>query len=118
MSQGDRARCENTNQSNPKRRSQLSTFLYNEYITLEADMDADDVTNMFINPFYAINIEPDLAVEHEPLVSEADWVRANLKLMDEIGAQEWLERLLAVLQGAGPRNPDELAIPSDEPEDI
>jgi hypothetical protein len=35
-------------------------------------------------------------------------VEANLKLIDEIGAHEWLERLLAVLQGAGPRNPDEL----------
>jgi hypothetical protein len=80
-------------------------------------MDADDVTNMFINPFYAINIEPELAAEHEPLVSEADWVRANIKLMDEIGTQEWLERLLAVLQGAGPRNPDELTAPGDGTED-
>ncbi|HEY7829187.1 MAG TPA: hypothetical protein VIC06_01325 [Solirubrobacteraceae bacterium] len=79
-------------------------------------MNEDDATNMFLNPFYAINIEPDLAVEHEPLVSEADWVRANVKLMEEIGAQEWLERLLAVLQGAGPRNPDELASPHDRPE--
>jgi hypothetical protein len=42
-------------------------------------MDEDDVTNMFINPFYAINIEPGLAAEHKPLVSEADWVRANIQ---------------------------------------
>jgi hypothetical protein len=77
-------------------------------------MNEDDATNMFLNPFYAINIEPDLAVEHEPLVSEADWVRPNVKLMEEIGAQEWLERLLAVLQGAGPRNPDELPISSED----
>lgn len=67
---------------------------------------------MLINPFYAINIEPDLASEHEPMVSEAQWVEANLKLIEEIGAQQWLERLLAVLQGDYPRNPDEL---SDEP---
>lgn len=82
-------------------------------------MDEDDITDMFINPFYAINIEPepDLAEEHEPTMSETDWVRANLKLMDEIGAQEWLERLLAVLQGAGPRNPDERAAPGDGAED-
>jgi hypothetical protein len=30
---------------------------------------------MLINPFYAINIEPDLAAEHEPMVSEAQWVK-------------------------------------------
>jgi hypothetical protein len=61
-------------------------------------MDEDDVRDMLISPFYAINIEPELALEHEPLVSEAQWVGANLKLIDEIGAQEWLEPLLAVLK--------------------
>jgi hypothetical protein len=70
-------------------------------------MDENDVKDMLINPFYAININPDLAAEHEPLVSEAQWLQANLRLIDEIGAEKWLERLLAVLQGGGPRNPDE-----------
>jgi hypothetical protein len=69
-------------------------------------VDREDVKNMIANPFYAINIEPELALEHQPLVSESQWIAANLKLMDEIGAEEWLERLLAVLQGAGPLNPD------------
>jgi hypothetical protein len=70
-------------------------------------MDENDVKDMLINPFSAINFSPDLAVKHESLVSESQWVQANLKLIDEIGAQEWLEHLLAVLQGAGARNPDE-----------
>lgn len=43
--------------------------------------------------------------------------RGQLKLIDEIGTHQWLERLLAVLQGAGPRNPDELAGLYDEPAD-
>lgn len=81
-------------------------------------MDIEDATNMFINPFYAINIEPDLAIAHEPLVTEADWIRANRRLIDEVGAQEWLERLLAILQGADPLNPDELATAPDKPEGI
>jgi len=79
-------------------------------------MNDNDVKNMLINPYYAININPDLATEHEPLTTEAQWVEANLKLIDEIGAHEWLERLLAVLQGAGPRNPDELLDVFSEPE--
>lgn len=71
-------------------------------------MDENDTIDMLINPYYAININPDLTGEHEPLVSEPQWIQANLRLIDEIGAHEWLEHLLAVLQGAGPRNPDEV----------
>lgn len=84
-------------------------------MTMEEPVDDNDMKNMLISPFYAININPDLAIEHEPLVTESQWVEANLKLIDEIGAHEWLERLLAVLQGSGPRNPDELAGLYDEP---
>jgi hypothetical protein len=65
-----------------------------------------DTEHMLINPFYAINITPDLMGKHEPLVSEAQWVAANKKLIEEIGAQAWLEKLLAVLQGDFPRTPD------------
>jgi hypothetical protein len=70
-------------------------------------MDTQDVEHMLINPFYAITIDPDLLVEHESLVSEAQWVAANVRLIDEIGAKAWLEKLLTVLQGDSPRNPDE-----------
>lgn len=82
-------------------------------------MDRDDVREMLVNPFYAIDIEPELALEHEPLASEAEWVRANLKLMDEMGAQAWLERLLAVLQGVDPLNQDQpnLGLPDIEAEE-
>jgi hypothetical protein len=66
-----------------------------------------DAEHMLINPFYAINITPDLMGEHEPLVSEAQWIAANKKLIEEIGAKAWLEKLLAVLQGDYPRNPDD-----------
>lgn len=66
-----------------------------------------DVEHMLINPFYAITISPDLMGEHEPLVSEAQWIAANLRLIEEIGAKAWLEKLLAVLQGDFPRTPDD-----------
>jgi hypothetical protein len=66
-----------------------------------------DAEHVLINPFYAINITPDLMGEHDPLVSEAQWVAANKKLIEEIGVQAWLEKLLAVLQGDFPRTPDD-----------
>jgi hypothetical protein len=65
-----------------------------------------DAEHVLINPFYAINITPDLMGEHEPLVSEARWVATNKKLIEEIGAKAWLEKLLAVLQGDYPRSPE------------
>jgi hypothetical protein len=74
-------------------------------------MDEQDVTNIFINPYYAINIDPRLLDEHPPIVTQSDWIEANLRLMDEIGAHKWLERLLAVLQGDYPVGPDDPDIP-------
>lgn len=74
-------------------------------------MDENDTVNMLINPYYAINISPDLVGEHEPLVTQDQWVQANLRLLDEIGAREWLEHLLAVLQGGYPVGPNDPDIP-------
>jgi hypothetical protein len=71
---------------------------------------AGDAEHMLINPFYAVTITSELMGEHEPLVSEAQWVAANARLIDQIGAKAWLEKLLAVLQGDFPRTPDNDAV--------
>jgi hypothetical protein len=74
-------------------------------------MDEQDITNIFINPYYAINIDPRLLDEHPPIVTRADWVEANLRLMDEIGERQWLEGLLAVLEAdflPDPPGPDSI----------
>lgn len=70
-------------------------------------MDEDQLKQQLINPYYAINFDPDFAIEHAPIVSETQWVSANVCLIDDLGSEEWLRRLLAVLQGDYPRNPDE-----------
>ena len=62
-----------------------------------------DVTSMIANPFYAINIDEGLAVPHEPLISEDDWVEANVRLIEELGAKPYLRNLLSVLKGNYPR---------------
>ena len=69
-------------------------------------MDADDVSKVMVNPVYAISIDPGLATPHETLVTEAQWIEANLRLIEEIGAEEWLQQLLAVLQGDFVAGPD------------
>jgi len=62
-----------------------------------------DVTSMIANPFYAINIDEGLAVPHEPLISEDNWVKANVRLIEELGAEPYLRNLLSVLKGNYPR---------------
>lgn len=70
-------------------------------------LDEDDVKAMLINPIYAVSIDPDLAGNHEPIVSKERWIEANEKLINEIGAEEWLGRLLAVLEGDYSTSPDD-----------
>jgi hypothetical protein len=44
-----------------------------------------------------------LAVPHEPLISEDDWVKANVGLIEELGAEPYLRNLLSILKGNCPR---------------
>jgi hypothetical protein len=55
------------------------------------------VKRIVLNPFYCINLSPDLMGDHKPLISTEDWIVTNAKLIDEIGASEWLNLLLAEL---------------------
>src|SRR6266436_2061910 len=72
----------------------------------------DNLQRIIINPFYAITVAPQLIEEHEPPMSEAEWVQANASLMREMGTERWLRHLLDVLEGKagaaeGPINPSQ-----------
>jgi len=68
------------------------------------DWTPGDVASMVANPFYAINIDEGLALPHEPLISEDDWVRANVGLIGELGPEAYLHNLLSILKGNYPRS--------------
>ncbi|MBJ7903359.1 hypothetical protein IF655_08600 [Streptomyces sp. DSM 110735] len=57
------------------------------------------VMGMLVNPFTAIEIDPSLAVPHEPVVSEDDWVHVMMRLIEEQGAEHALRVLLHTLKG-------------------
>jgi len=65
-----------------------------------------NVQRIIINPFYAITVASQLTDEHEPAMGEAEWVRANTSLMEEMGAERSLRQLLDVLEGRS-EAPDE-----------
>ena len=66
--------------------------------------DEDRVCEVLINPFYAINFAPVLCAEHEPLIDRETWVRAKVRLIEQLGAERWLRTLLDVLETGGPPN--------------
>lgn len=60
--------------------------------------------DVMINPFYAVNISPDLTAKHELMVSKETWVKSNVQLLEKMGKEEWLNRLLLILEsGEQPR---------------
>lgn len=61
-------------------------------------MNDQETKELFINPYYAINISPDLVSEHELMVTKEKWIQVNARLIDELGKEEWLKQLLAVLE--------------------
>lgn len=64
----------------------------------EIIMNEEETKEIFINPYYAINISPDLTTGHELMVTKEKWIQVNSKLIDELGKEEWLKRLLNVLE--------------------
>lgn len=62
----------------------------------------DSLQRIIINPFYAIAVAESLTEEHELSMGEAEWVRANASLMEEMGNERWLRQLLDVLEGKAP----------------
>lgn len=67
------------------------------------DWTPGDVTGMIANPFYAITIDETLTFPHEPIISEDDWIKANVNLINELGPERYLRNLLSILKGNYPR---------------
>lgn len=61
-------------------------------------MNDQETKELFINPYYAINISSDLVSEHKLMVTKEKWIQVNARLIDELGKEEWLKQLLAVLE--------------------
>jgi len=69
---------------------------------MQPDVTPADVTGIVANPFYAINIAPVLAEPHPPLISEQEWITANIKLIEDLGPKAYLQNLVSILNGNYP----------------
>jgi hypothetical protein len=61
-------------------------------------MDSEEVKKALVTPFHTVQIEEYFSEPHETLISEEEWVQANSKLIEEIGAEAWLRLLLDALR--------------------
>lgn len=50
-----------------------------------------------LNPARGMKIEDRLFQHHDPMIAKEDWVAVNTALMQDIGAEKWLKRLVGAL---------------------
>lgn len=60
-------------------------------------MNEETLKNIFIDPRNVIHIPTSNEV-HDFTGTEEQWVKVNAKLIEEMGAQAWLERFLEILK--------------------
>ena len=53
-----------------------------------------------------MDIDQSLFVRSAEKMPRDEWIRANARLIDEVGAEQWLTSLLEVLEGDYPRGED------------
>jgi hypothetical protein len=70
---------------------------------MNPDRNPADVSALIGNPFYAINIDPVLSEPHPRLVSEEQWIAANVGQIEDLGPEAYLRNLLSILKGNYPR---------------
>jgi hypothetical protein len=71
-----------------------------------AQMDFDNlpehvVRDILSDPFYAIELAPIYGEPHKPLIDVDTWIAANVREINERGAEAWLRDLLHILRGDG-----------------
>ena len=72
-------------------------------------LQQSELTDDHANPYHAVVIAPIFAAEHETLIAEDDWLRANMLAVAQVGARTWLATLVRVLQGDYVPAPDDVA---------
>ena len=85
---------------------------------MESDWTPADVNGLTGNPCYAINIDPVLAKPHQLLISEEQWIAANVKQIHDLGPDAYLRsayRLGSVLLTRQPFDHDGDPVPRAHP---
>ncbi len=63
-----------------------------------SNWEPGDVAALLTNPFYAIEIHKSFSRSHGHVLTEARWIASNERAAREVGAAQWLEKLMSALQ--------------------
>jgi hypothetical protein len=61
-----------------------------------AGWSPDVVLKIVQNPIYAADIDQSLFVRTSDKLPREEWIRANARLIDDVGPEQWLASLLEV----------------------
>jgi hypothetical protein len=64
----------------------------------DEEWDEETVRMVLANPYNCLSVGPNWDL-HQPTISEDEWIKANVRLIGEIGADKWLKFLLENLRG-------------------
>ena len=67
--------------------------------TEDGKWTGEAIAGLLINPFGAIQIDPSLAVPHEPIFTEEQWIQAVVRMIEQEGAEFAVQALLRILKG-------------------
>ena len=60
----------------------------------------EEMMRIMTNPFYCLEkIDPMFRKEHETIVTEEEFIKAGVKLIEEVGAEIYISNLLESLKG-------------------
>lgn len=63
-------------------------------------MNEKGIKTLLANPFYCLpKIAEIFCQTHEPIINKELWIQANVRQIKEIGAEEFLRKLLDNLEG-------------------
>lgn len=67
-------------------------------LTIKPSKPIDNLNELVVSPHQVITVSGQLRGEHKPPIAIETWIAANVKLMTELGAEDWLWQLLNVLE--------------------
>lgn len=67
----------------------------------QVPLTVDDVGKIMANPFYCMNINPEMTAPHEPMITEEIWIEVAVKSIaeDGDGGRKFMRHLIENLKG-------------------
>ncbi len=59
----------------------------------------EDIERILVEPFSSLTVMSELTKEHDPSMTTDEWIQVNAALIQDRGAQAWLQQVVSVAGG-------------------